>query len=138
MNKGIVYAGIGLGVAAIGYFLYRYMQTPTQNYATTSLNPNTQAGPFTTDPHQSYPFQANVPPRVDNSNQPWAGNNRAAITQVSNPQVDVNLSNVNMIASFAKSANEIATNFSDLYQNLGVADWFNNKDASNLEEDWSF
>lgn len=138
MNKGLLYAGLGLGVAAIGYFLYRYMQTPTQNYRQTSTNPNSQVGPFTTSPQQTYPFQANVPPRVDNSNQPWAGNNRAAIAQVSNPQVDVNLSNVNMIASFAKSANEIATNFSDLYQNLGVADWFNNKDASSFEEDWSF
>ena len=138
MNKPLVYAGIGLGVAALGYFAYKFMLTPTQAYAPTSYNPNSRVGPFTTSDQQTYPFQANVPPRVDNSNQPWANNNRAAIAQVSNPQVDVNLSNVQMIASFAKSANELTTNLSSLWENAGVSDWFNNEDSSSFDEEWSF
>lgn len=130
MNKGMLYAGLGLGAAAIGYLAYRFMLTPTQAYATSSLNPNSGPTSFTTDPYQSYPFQANTPPRVDNSNQPWANNNRGSIAQVSSPNIDVNLSNVQMIANYAKAGNEIAQGFSGLWDTLGVNEWFSSDDPT--------
>lgn len=132
MKNPALIAALGLLGAAAAYFFYRYSQTPTQTYQTTSINPYSDPQTFTTSPYQTYPFQANQPPRVDNSNQPWAANNRAAISQVSSPQIDVNLSNVQMIASYAKSANDIATNLTSLWENSGVSNWFNSGDANSF------
>lgn len=144
MQKNILYLGLGLGGAAIAYLAYRYMQTPSQVYSTTSVNPYNNPF-FTTDPYQSYPFKANIPPRVDNSNQPWANNNREALAKVSAPSVDVNLSNTQMISSFAKSAADLTSASKSIWEDLGVSDWFDDEDPSGFEDiadfssgtDWS-
>lgn len=137
MNK-MTMIGLGFGGAVLGYLIYKYYLTPSQIYSTTSLNPNTQAGPFTTSGTQTYPFQANVAPRVDNSNQPWANNNRAALAQVSAPQLDVNLSNANMIASYTKSLATISSAASSIWEDLGVSDWFSSGDSDAFTADFSF
>lgn len=138
MNKAIIYAGLGLGTAALAYLGYKYMQTPSQTYSTTSLNPNSGVQNFTTDPQQSYPFVANTPPRVDNSNQPWANNNRGAIAQVSAPQVDVNLSNVNMIANYTKALAGISESASSIWDTFGMQDWFSSGDPGATVADVDF
>lgn len=135
MNKNVLYIGMGLGAAGIAYLLYKYMQTPSQIYSTTSLNPysNPNASNETT-----YPFVASVPARVDNSNQPWAANNRAALAQVSAPQVNVNLSNANMIADYASSLDKISTSLTSIWEDFGVADWFNSGDADSFIADMDY
>jgi len=138
MNKTVLYAGLGIGAALIGYVAYRYMGVPTQVIQPTSVNPYTHPGPFTTSNQQTYPFQANVPPRVDNSNQPWANNNRAELAKIGPASVDVNLSNVQMVASFAKSANELVNSVSSLDKSLNISSWFSSGDASETTQDWSF
>lgn len=135
MNRGLLYAGIGLGAAALGYFAYRYMQQPTQSYSPTSVSPYSNPY-FTTDPYQSYPFTPNTPPRVDNSNQPWANNNRPAINGVSTPQIDVNLTNAKMMADFLKSGSEIISSGQSIWNE--VSSWFNDGDADAFMEDWDF
>lgn len=134
MSKTALYIGLGVGAAAIAYMGYRFMQTPSQQYRTTSLNPysDNQIGNFQVD-QVSYPFQANQPPRVDNSNQPWANNNRAAIGSMSNVQMDVNLSNAQMIAQFTKSGAEIAKGLTSIWDDLGVSDWFSSDDPSGFD-----
>ncbi len=135
MNKNIMLVGLGLGGAALAYLAYRYMQTPSQSYSTTSLNPNS-------NPQYSseltYPFSAPVPARVDNSNQPWANNNREAIAKVSSPQVNVNLSNVEMTADFLKSATSIGNSLTSIWEDFGVSDWFSSGDDSTFSADMNY
>lgn len=118
--------GLGILGAGVAYFFYKFMLNPTQNYNTTSINPYS-------DPsygnQNGYPFQAAVPPRMDNSNQPWANNNRGAIAGVSMPQTDVNLSNVQMIADYAKSAATIGQSLTSIWEDFGIGDWFSSGDA---------
>ena len=134
MNKAVVYAGIGLGTAAVGYLLYKYAFTPTGQYLTTSLNPNSnqKTENFTTDHHQTYPIVTNIPPRVDSSNQPWANNNRAAIAQVSNPQINVNLKNIQDLANYTRAGSEIVNSVQSIWDDLGVKNWFNKEDPTGL------
>lgn len=135
MNKNVLYIGLGLGAAGLGYLLYRFMQTPTQAYSTTSLNPNSnpQAGSQT-----SYPFTPGTPARVDNSNQPWANNNRAAIAQIGAGQIDVNLSNTQMIAGYAKSAADISSSLTSLWEDLDVGSWFDSGDSEQFSLDMDY
>lgn len=135
MNKAVLYAGLGIGSAALVYLGYKYFQTPSQMYRTTSLNPysDQQVGTFQTSDQQSYPYQPNQPPRVDNSNQPWANNNRGSIAQASNPQIDVNQSNLNMLANYAKAGAELTKGISSIWNDLGVSDWFNSEDPSGFD-----
>lgn len=135
MNKALVYSGIGIGAAALVYFAYKYMHNPSQTYSTTSLNPSSNPN-FTTSDYQSYPFIANVPPRVDNSNQPWANNNRAAINSVSTPQLDVNISNVKMIAESVKAASDAIDAGQSLWEN--VSSWYDSGDSDWTMSDWSW
>ena len=134
MNKGLIYAGIGIGVAALAYFAYKFMHNPSQTYSTTSLNPNSNPT-FTTNSYQTYPFTANVAPRVDNSNQPWANNNRAAINSVSTPQLDVNMTNASMLASILNSSSSIIDSGQSIWQN--VSSWWGSGDADWTMTDWS-
>lgn len=134
MNKAVVYTGIGLGVAVIGYFAYKFMQEPSQAYSPTSANPYSQPN-FTTNPYQTYPFVANTPPRVDNSNQPWANNNRAALNGVSTPQMDVNISNTQMLADILKSGRSIIDSGKSIWSD--VSSWFDSGDADWTMTDWS-
>lgn len=138
MNKNVLYALMGLAGAGVAYLVYRYMQTPTQAYSPTSMSPYSDGDMILNDHAQTYPFRANTPPRVDNSNQPWANNNRAAISQVSAPQIDVNLSNAQMIASYAKSAASLTESLTSIWEDFGVGDWFSDDDAMILTEDVSF
>lgn len=133
MNKAVIYTGVGLGVALLAYIAYRYIQNPTQTYSTTSVNPGSQPN-YTTDPYQSYPFQANIPPRMDNSNQPWANNNRAAINGVSSPQIDVNLTNAAMLADVLKSGKDIIDSGQSIWNS--VSSWFDDGDLGGLMGDW--
>ena len=137
MSKPALYIGLGVGAVALAYLGYKFMLQPTQNYQTTSLNPysDQSVGNFQTSPQQSYPFQPNQPPRVDNSNQPWANNNRGAIAQASNPQFDVNFSNVQMLAGYAKSGAEIAKGLTSIWDDLGVSSWFDSSDPSGFDVD---
>lgn len=134
MNKPIVYAGIGLGVAAIGYLAYRLMQQPSQSYSPTSVSPYSDPT-FTTNPYQTYPFTANVAPRVDNSNQPWANNNRGVLNGASALGVDVNLTNVNMMADILKSGSTIIDSGQSIWDS--VSSWWGSGDADAWSSDWS-
>lgn len=138
MNKAVLYVGLGLGVGAIAYLLYRSMQNPSQTYSTTSYNPNSnpsignQAG---------YPFQPAVPARVDNSNQPWAANNRDVLNGASTPQILVDLQNANQ---FLSSAVGIGQSLTSIWQDFGIGDWFSSgsddmfmSDVS-YDMDWSY
>ena len=135
MNKGILYVGLGVGSAALVYLGYKYFQTPSQNYRTTSLNPNSNQNPatFTVNDQQTYPFQANQPPRIDNSNQPWANNNRASIAQASNPSIDVNQSNFAMLANYAKAGAELTKGLTSIWDDLGVSSWFSEDDPAGFD-----
>ncbi len=135
MNKSVLYVGVGLGVAGIGYLLYRFMQTPTQMYSTTSLNPNSSAS---NGSQSTYPFTPGVVARVDNSNQPWANNNRGALAQIGGGQIDVNLSNAQMIASYTKSAADISSSLTSLWEDFGVSDWFSSGDSEAFELDMDY
>lgn len=132
MNKNIL---IGLGIAGLGYLAYKFMLNPSQNYTTTSMNPNSNP---TYGNQNGYPFQAAIPPRMDNSNQPWANNNRGAIAQVSMPQTDVNLSNVQMIADYAKSAASIGNSLTSIWEDFGISDWFSSGDADAFMADQDY
>jgi len=135
MNKALVYTGIGLGAAALAYFGYRYMQNPSQTYSTTSANPYSKPN-FTTDSYQTYPFVPNTPARVDNSNQPWANNNRAAIAGVSSPQIDVNLSNMQMLAESLKAGSDIIDSGKSIWES--VSSWYDSGDSDWTMTDWEF
>lgn len=135
MNKNVLYVGVGLGVAGIGYLLYRFMQTPSQIYSTTSLNPNSNPVPGS---QTTYPFTPGITARVDNSNQPWANNNRAAIASMGAGQIDVNLSNAQMIAGYAKSASDISSSLTSLWEDFGVSDWFSSGDSEAFELDMDY
>lgn len=131
MNKPILYTGIALGVAALGYMAYRFMQTPSQTYSTTSYNPasnpNTNNGVYKT-----YPLVANIDPRMDNSNQPWFNNNRGIIA--SGPQYDVNVTNVKMMSDVLKSGSEIIKSGQDIWQNVSA--WYDDGNADAWLKDW--
>ena len=135
MNKNALYIGLGLGAAGIGYLLYRFMQTPSQMYSTTSLNPNSNP---TNGSQTTYPFTPGITARVDNSNQPWANNGRAAIAQIGGGQIDVNLSNTQMIAGYAKSAADISSSLTSMWEDFGVSDWFSSGDSEAFELDMDY
>lgn len=134
MSKALLYAGLGLGAAAIGFVAYKMMQQPSQTYTPTSANPYTNPN-FTTDPYQTYPFQANIPPRVDNSNQPWANNNRAALNGASVLGVDVNLTNAKMFADVLNSGSDIIDSGQSIWNN--VSSWFDSGDSEAFSGDWT-
>lgn len=133
MNKNIIYVGLGLGGAALAYLAFKYMQTPSQMYSTTSVNPNSNPVNSAQD---TYPFTAGTPARVDNSNQPWANNNRAAIALVSTP--NVNLDNLAMGADFLKSAVSIGNSLTSIWDDFGVSDWFTNDDPAGFMADQDY
>lgn len=135
MNKTLLFGGIALGGAAVAFLIYKYTVTPTQSYSNTSVNPNSNPN-YTSGDQAAYPFVANVPPRMDNSNQSWANNNRAAISGVSSPQLDVNLTNTNMFASVLKSGSSIIDSGQSIWGD--VSDWFGSDDEGDLAGDWSF
>lgn len=135
MNKALVYTGIGLGAAALAYLGYRMMQNPSQSYMPTSVNPYSNPH-FTTSDYQSYPFVPNTPPRVDNSNQPWANNNRAAINGVSTPQLDVNITNAQLLAEALKSGSDIIDSGRSIWES--VSSWYDDYDADWTMTDWEF
>lgn len=140
MNKAALYIGVAAGVGVLGFVAYKFMNTPSQTYSPTSANPNSNPN-FTTSNQQAYPFVANVAPRVDNSNQPWANNNRAAIAGVSMPNIDVNLSNANMVAGFLQSANSISDSLTSLWDTFGGFDtssWFSSGDPSSSMDVFDF
>lgn len=64
--------------------LYLYSQTKkkdTQGAKTSAPVPGSKPGNYTpAQPSQRYPWQAIVPPRVDNKNQPWYNNARDILT----------------------------------------------------------
>lgn len=132
MNKNILYVGLGIGGAAMLYMMYRFMQTPSQSYTTTSPNPYNNPSTGNTS---GYPFQAPVTPRMDNSNQPWANNNRTAINAVSVPQVNTDLNNV---ASLLASGVSIGKSLTSIWEDFGVSDWFSSGDADSFMADYDY
>jgi len=136
MNKNILYLGLGLGGAAIAYLAYRFMQTPSQTYTTTTMNPYSNPTGVAVN-ENTYPFQPVVQPRMDNSNQPWAANNRGAISQVSAPQINTGL---NDIASYVKDISTISQGLTSIWEDFGIGDWFSSGDSDIFmaDDDYSF
>lgn len=117
MNKNIL---LGVAIAGGAYLVYRYMMGPQSGAY--SVSPYSNANMSTaTQPAQQYPFQANQPPRVDNSNEPWYGKDRSGILGTSNPN--------DFLGSLAQDSGSIASivdSAKSLWADLGVADWFQN------------
>lgn len=132
MNKTALYVGLMALVGIIGFLIYRFMLNPTQVYSTTSLNPFSQAN---NGQEHNYPFAPAQTPRADNSNQPWANNNRGQIAQVSMPQIDVNVSNLAMFAEVAGSVKSISDSVGSLWEDWNVSSWFSDGDPGAVMQD---
>lgn len=110
-----------------GYLLLKNSTTPAQttNFAKV---PNV-GGPATPSqqPGQQYPFAVSQPIRVDNSSQPWYGGSRA-VTSTSNPtKPAAQPSATNPVA--------VATQAANLWNTLGVSDWFSSGSPTQDEDE---
>lgn len=138
MNKGVLYVGLGLGVAGIAFIAWRYFNTPSQTFSTTSVNPNSSPAVGNTD---GYPFVNSIPARMDNSSQPWFNNNRSILA--ASPKVDDNLQFLNSVAGYTKAINTLAEDGGALWDS--VSSWFDSGDDTGLfsdtemyDGDWTF
>lgn len=113
-SKALIFGGL---IAGVGFIVWRMMNS-AQTGAFSTM-PNMGQGTFSTQPSNVYPFQANEPPRVDNSNQPWYGGDRTALMQ-GNPQ----LANLADNALAVKSISSIVSSATSMWDDLGVSDWF--------------
>lgn len=127
MNKVFVYAGVGV----IAYMGYRLFVAPQMGRLSTSPYSAPQGGfvngQLLGQPSQSYPFKAVVPPRVDNSNQPWYGGSRAA---AQGPTQSPQPPQISQDAMTLKAGSEILTSLHNIWSDLGVGDWFTSNDNS--------
>lgn len=113
--------------AGAAYIAYRYMKAPqTGSYSVmkqSNGNMNTSM-----QPSQTYPFQPNISPRVDNSNQPWYGGTRSGLLNNGSPEVG----SIGDIASQAGSISKIVSSASSIWDDLGVSDWFQNDEPAEV------
>lgn len=112
---------IFIGIGA--YLMYRYGQgAQTGNF---SKVPNVGGpGKTSAQPGQQYPFRPAMPARVDNSNQPWYGGPRASLLG-GNPS-----SGPAPTANQVTNPLAVANSAVQLWQNLGVSDWFSSNTPS--------
>lgn len=120
-----------IGGAAIGgYFLFRKFFGPqTGSYATSPYS-QPQAGSnlqFQTQPSQLYPVQPIVPPRVDNSSQPWYAGDRSFSTQAPDSMFGSGFSTV--VSDF-KNVASLGNSLSSIYDDLGVGSWFSDESSA--------
>ncbi len=120
---------IGGVVALAGFLVWRlYNSAQTGSYA---MLPGAGQGTFSTQPSASYPFIANQAPRVDNSNQPWYGGDRAPLMS-GNPD----LSGLSGTAKDASSIQSIVASTTNIWNDLGVGDWFSSSEPSDTSSSW--
>lgn len=133
--KPVMLIGVIAGVGVLGFIAYRYMMQSPQTYQPATENPFSR-GQMTTSDQQKYPFVANIPPRMDNSNQPWFNNNRVAVIGASAPKMSSELQQFHDLSSFMKSGNDIIESGQSIWNN--VSSWWDSGDADSTLGDWSY
>lgn len=137
--KTAIMVGLGvLGVGAVGYLVYKKVTSPqTGEYAVSPYSyPNNayQNSYVGSQPSEQYPYTAIVPPRVDNSNEPWYGGTRAlAPAQQANLSSGMDLGftqNVN----YVKGASTIIGSISSIWDDLDLGSYFG---SSSSEDSWA-
>ena len=121
----MVYVGFGLMGGLLVFLLWRFFNTPSQVYSTTSPNPNSSPQPGNTT---SYPYVQEQQPRLDNSNQPWFNNNRSIIDM--SVAMDDTLAAVKTAADYFQAFNDIGQDAGELW--TSVSSWFDDGDDSGL------
>lgn len=132
---------IGLGIAAVGgvgFLIYKKIsqQPQTGPYAVSPYSyPNDayQNSYVGAQPSEQYPYTAIVPPRVDNSNQPWYGATRQlAPAQQTNLASGMDLGFANTV-NYVNGASTIIGSLTSIWDDLDIGSYFSDSSA---ESSW--
>lgn len=136
MKKYLIFAGIlGGGFLAYQMIIKNRLQQSTSltPFAAGSPNPN-----LVSQPAQTYPFQAAVPQRADNSNQPWYQGNRNFIQPTSfDTNFLQNVQYVKGVAEITKSVSSIWDDLGGLFSTQESPDVAMNGEDDDWGVDWS-
>jgi len=116
------------GAAGVGLYLL-WKRMPQQGnlsespYSNPSYGQNLQ---YTAQPSLMYPIRPIVPPRVDNTSQPWYGGSRAF--NLNSPDSFLGSDFQRVVSDFNGLAS-ISESLSSISQSLGIDSWFSDDDA---------
>lgn len=116
-------AGAGVGL----YMIWKRM--PQQgNYAESPYSDPSQGSPlgYSAQPSLQYPIRPIVPPRVDNTSQPWYGGSRAF--NLDSPDSFLGNDFQSIVADFNGLAS-ISDSLQSISSSLGIDSWFSDDDA---------
>lgn len=129
------YIALGVvGVGAIGFLVWKKMYGPQEgSYSVSPYSaPNNafQNAYVGSQPSQQYPYTAIVPPRVDNSNQPWYGGTRQlASSQQTNLQSGMDLGFANTV-DYVNGASTIIGSLRNIWDDLELGTVFAESSSS--------
>lgn len=117
-------------VAAAGagiYFIWKTM--PQQGNLSTSPYSDPSAGSslgYSAQPSLQYPIRPIVPPRVDNTSQPWYGGSRAF--NLDSPDSFFGSDFKSIVSDFNGLA-DLSSSLASISSDLGIDSWFSDDDA---------
>lgn len=134
-----LYVGLGvLGVGAVGYLIYKKFVEPQMGSLAVSpySYPNNAYQNYYVgaQPSEQYPYTAIVPPRVDNTNEPWYGGNRYLSSSMQtdlSSGMDMGFANT---VNYINGASTIIGSVKSIWDDLDLGSYF---ESSSSEDSWA-